>query len=156
MALKKQIFSDKEIVIFDDAVIYVRGDYWQMRMWLSKEKKYARFSLKTRSESTAIDKAKDFYHELKAQEKSGKSYFSKTTKQAVEEYLQQRQKDVEAELIVKGRFGTIKTHLEHWLNFIGRDTKLKELERTDCENYLHSRTKTKNKPSNPSHKTHYK
>lgn len=145
MALKKQIFNDKEIVIFDDAVIYVRGDYWQMRMWLSKEKKYARFSLKTRSESTAIDKAKDYYHELKSQEKSGKSYFSKTTKQGVEEYLQQRQKDVEAELIVKGRFGTIKTHLEHWLNFIGRDTKLKELERTDCENYLHSRTKTKKK-----------
>ena len=145
MVLKKQTFNDKEIVIFDDAVIYVRGDYWQMRMWLSKEKKYARFSLKTRSESTAIDKAKDYYHELKAQEKSGKSYFSKTTKQGVEEYLQQRQKDVEAELIVKGRFGTIKTHLEHWLNFIGRDTKLKELERTDCENYLHSRTKTKKK-----------
>jgi integrase len=145
MVLKKQTFNDKEIVIFDDAVIYVRGDYWQMRMWLAKEKKYARFSLKTRSESTAIDKAKDYYHELKAQEKSGKSYFSKTTKQGVEEYLQQRLRDVEAELIVKGRFGTIKTHLEHWLNFIGRDTKLKELERTDCENYLHSRTKTKKK-----------
>ena len=76
---------------------------------------------------------------------AGKTYFSKTTKQGVEEYLKQRALDVEAELIVKGRYGTIKTHLEHWLDFIGRDTKLKELERTDCENYLHSRTKTKKK-----------
>ena len=59
--------------------------------------------------------------------------------------MKQRALDVEAELIVKGRYGTIKTHLEHWLDFIGRDTKLKELERTDCENYLHSRTKTKKK-----------
>jgi hypothetical protein len=80
-----------------------------------------------------------------AQQLAGKTYFSKTTKQGVEEYLKQRALDVEAELIVKGRYGTIKTHLEHWLDFIGRDTKLKELERTDCENYLHSRTKTKKK-----------
>ena len=125
--------------------MYKRGEYWQMRMWLGKEKKYARFSLRTRNRDTAIDKAKKYYHELMAQQLAGKTYFSKTTKQGVEEYLKQRALDVEAELIVKGRYGTIKTHLEHWLDFIGRDTKLKELERTDCENYLHSRTKTKKK-----------
>jgi integrase len=42
---------------------------------------------------------------------------------------------------------TIKTHLGHWLNFIGRDTKLKELESTDCENYFLARTKTLKKLS---------
>jgi integrase len=145
MPLKKQTFNDDEIEIYDEAVVYKRGEYWQMRMWLGKEKKYARFSLRTRNRDTAIDKAKKYYHELMAQQLAGKTYFSKTTKQGVEEYLKQRALDVEAELIVKGRYGTIKTHLEHWLDFIGRDTKLKELERTDCENYLHSRTKTKKK-----------
>jgi len=145
MPLKKQTFAADEIEIYDEAVVYKRGEYWQMRMWLSKEKKYARFSLRTRNRDTAIDKAKKYYHELMAQQLAGKTYFSKTTKQGVEEYLKQRALDVEAELIVKGRYGTIKTHLEHWLDFIGRDTKLKELERTDCENYLHSRTKTKKK-----------
>ena len=145
MPLKKQTFNDDEIDIYDEAVVYKRGEYWQMRMWLGKEKKYARFSLRTRNRDTAIDKAKKYYHELMAQQLAGKTYFSKTTKQGVEEYLKQRALDVEAELIVKGRYGTIKTHLEHWLDFIGRDTKLKELERTDCENYLHSRTKTKKK-----------
>lgn len=145
MPLKKQTFTADEIEIYDEAVVYKRGEYWQMRMWLSKEKKYARFSLRTRNRDTAIDKAKKYYHELMAQQLAGKTYFSKTTKQGVEEYLKQRALDVEAELIVKGRYGTIKTHLEHWLDFIGRDTKLKELERTDCENYLHSRTKTKKK-----------
>jgi integrase len=50
-------------------------------------------------------------------------------------------------LIVKGRYGTIKTHLEHWLNYIGRDTKLKEMERTDCANYFLERTKGKKKLS---------
>ena len=145
MPLKKQSFNADEIEIYDEAVVYKRGEYWQMRMWLGKEKKYARFSLRTRNRDTAIDKAKKYYHELMAQQLAGKTYFSKTTKQGVEEYLKQRALDVEAELIVKGRYGTIKTHLEHWLDFIGRDTKLKELERTDCENYLHSRTKTKKK-----------
>ncbi len=143
MPLKKQSYNDNEIPIFDEAVIYQRGEYWQMRMWLAKEKKYARFSLRTRNRDTAIDKAKKHFYELMAQQMDGKTYFSKTAKQGVEEYLKQRAKDVEAELIVKGRYGTIKTHLEHWLNYIGRDTKLKEMERTDCENYLHSRTKTK-------------
>ena len=143
MALKKAEFNDDEIPIFDEALIYKRGEYWHMRMWLAKERKYARFSLKTRSQSTAIDKAKRHYHELMVGQLQGKSYFSITTKVGVEMYLKQRMKDVEAKLIVIGRYKTIQTHLNHWLGFIGKDVKLKELERTDCENYYHERTKTK-------------
>ena len=116
-----------------------------MRMWLAKEKKYARFSLRTRNRDTAEAKAKKHYHELMAQQLAGKTYFSMTAKQAVDEYIKQRTKDMEAGLIVKGRLGTIKTHLEHWLKFIGKDTKVKEMERTDCENYFHNRTKNKKK-----------
>jgi len=146
MPLKKHSFNDDEEPIFDEAVIYKRGEYWQMRMWLAKEGKYARFSLKTRNKSTAIDKAKLHYHELKAGELAGKTYFSITTKIGVERYLEQREKEVgQAAGIVAGRYRTIKTHLEHWLDFIGRDVKLKELERTDCENYFLERTKGKKK-----------
>ncbi len=143
MPLKKTQYADDEIPIYDEAVIHKRGDYWQMRMWLAKERKYARFSLKTRNQDTAIDKAKKYYHELKAGELAGKTYFSLTTKQGVEMYLQQRQKDVDAGIIVQGRYRTINTHLQHWLKFIGKDTKLKELARTDCENYFHERHQTK-------------
>lgn len=144
MPLKKHSFSDDEIPIYDEAIVYQRGAYWQMRMWLTEERKYARFSLKTRNRDTAIDKAKKHYHEIKAAELSGKRYFSLTTKQGVERYLKQREQEVGVQGgIVKGRLGTIKTHLEHWLNYIGRDTKLKELERTDCENYYLSRHKGK-------------
>ena len=145
MPLKKTSLNVDEIAIYDEALIFLRGEYWQMRMWLTKEKKYARFSLRTRNRDTAIDKAKKYYHELMAQQLSGKTYFSMTTKQGVEEYVKQRSKDMEAGLIVKGRLGTIKTHLEHWLKFVGKDTKLKEMERTDCENYFHNRTKNKKK-----------
>jgi hypothetical protein len=95
MPLKKQPLNDNEIPIYDEALIYQRGEYWQMRMWLTKERKYARFSLRTRNRDTAIDKAKKHYHELMAQQLSGKTYFSMTTKQAVEEYVKQRQKDMD-------------------------------------------------------------
>jgi len=145
MPTKKVKLNGTEIAIFNDAIIYKRGEYWQFRLWLTKERKYARFSLQTRNESTARDKAELHYHQLKALALSGKTYYSKTTKEGVRLYLEQRQKDLEAGLIVKGRLSTIKTHLEHWLNFIGRDTKLKELGVIDCENYFHTRTKSKKK-----------
>ena len=130
MALKKQHFAEGEIAIFDEACIYKRGEYWQFRMWLPKENKYARKSLRTRSEATAIEKGKAAYLEIYANLQQGKSYFSITTKEGVEKYLSFRMRDVELGHIVKGRHTTITTHLQHFLSFIGKDTKLKELERT--------------------------
>ncbi len=142
MPLKKKQFSDEEVAIFNEAVIYKRGEYWHFRIWLRGEGKYARKSLRTPSQSTAIEKGKAACLEIYANLQQGKTYFSITTKEGVERYVQHRQKDVEAGLIVSGRLQTIKTHLQHWLNFISRDTKLKELERTDCEDYFHLRSKS--------------
>ena len=103
MALKKQHFAEGEIAIFDEACIYKRGEYWQFRMWLPKENKYARKSLRTRSEATAIEKGKAAYLEIYANLQQGKTYFSITTKEGVEKYLNFRQRDVELGPIVKGR-----------------------------------------------------
>jgi len=96
MALKKQSFSEDEIGIFDDAIIYKRGNYWHFRMWLAGEGKYARKSLKTRNRSTALDKGKDFYLELLSNQRAGKKYFSLTTKEGVAKYVASRQRDVDA------------------------------------------------------------
>lgn len=144
MAIKKTHFKDDEIAIYDDAVIYKRGEYWQFRMWLEKEGKYARFSLKTRSQSTAEANAKQQFHMLMSAQQQGKTYFSLTTKAGVEMFIAYKQKEVGTG-ITRGRLTTIKTHLQHWLNFIKKDTKLKELARTDCEDYFLSRTKTNKK-----------
>jgi integrase len=144
MTLKKTDFNEDEIAIFDDAVIYRRGEFWQFRMWLPKENKYARQSLRTKNKSIALEKGKDIYLEILASNKAGKTYFSLTTKQGVEKYLENKQKEVGTN-IKKGRYGTIKTHLEHWLNFIEKDKRLKDLHRMDCENYYLERTKNKKK-----------
>ena len=63
----------------------------------------------------------------------------------MQQYIDFRKHDVELRQIVSGRFETIATHLQHWLSFIGKDTKLKELERTDCENYFYHRQKSTNR-----------
>lgn len=150
MVLKKQAFKEGEIPIFDEAVVYKRKEYWQFRMWLAKENKYARKSLGTRNQSTAIERGKEFYLELLANQKAGKTYFSLTTKEGVEKYLKYREKHLEIGNIVVGRFGTIKTHLDHWLDFIKKDVKLKELQRTDCEDYFYKRrTSNKKNPISP-------
>ena len=143
MTLKKKNFTEDEIALFDNAVIYKRGDFWHFRMWLANERKYARFSLKTRNKQTAIDKAEERYYELKVLEKQKKPYFSITAKDGAAKYLATRQNDVEDGNIVKGRLSTIKTHLEHWLDFVKRDTKLKDLERMECYEYSSKRLKAK-------------
>ena len=95
MALKKQQFAEGEIAIFDEACIYKRGLYWHFRLWPSKENKYARKSLRTRSETTAIEKSKATYLEIYGNLQQGKSYFSITTKEAVEKYLSFWKREVE-------------------------------------------------------------
>jgi hypothetical protein len=83
--------------------------------------------ISTRSEATAIEKGKAAYLDIYADLQQGKSYFSITTGEGVEKYLSFRMGDVELGHIVTGRHITIATHLQHFLSFIGKDTKLKEL-----------------------------
>jgi len=123
----KQHFTEGEKAIFDEACIYKPGEYWQFRMWLPKENKYARKSLPTSIEATATEKGKAAYLEIYANLQKVKSYFSITTKEGVEKYLSFRMRNVELGHIVKGRHATIATHLQHFLNYIGKYTKLKEV-----------------------------
>jgi len=135
---------DEEIAIYDNAVIYRRGEYWQFRMWLRAENKYARKSLRTQNKMIALERGKENYFEIMSNMKLGKTYFSLTTKEGVEKYLANKKKEIGSNIKV-GRYGTIKTHLEHWLDFIKRDAKLKDLHRMQCENYYLERNKNKKK-----------
>jgi len=147
MTLKKKTFVEgEEILIYDEAVIYKRGDIWQFRYWLEKERRYVRLSLKTKNQVSAIETAKKHFVKIKSETDSGKTYYSKTAKDGVLLYLEYRKGHIDSRTtksIVKGRYGTIRAHLEHWLNFIERDTKLKELDRDSCTEYA----KTREKPS---------
>ena len=73
MALKKQQFAEGEIAIFDEACIYKRGEYWQFRMWLPKENKYARKSLRTRDSARqdVFDYIEMFYNPTRKHTNNG-------------------------------------------------------------------------------------
>ena len=70
-------------------------------------------------------------------------------KKSLNQYLNFRKRDVELGPIVKGRLATTTKHLQHWFSFIGKGTKLKELERTDCGNYFYYRQKSINSKVKP-------
>ena len=38
-------------------------------------------------------------------------------------------------LIAESRYKTLKSHLKHWIAFIDKKTKVKDLKRKDCEGY---------------------
>ena len=144
MTLKKKTFSEDEVLIYDEAVIYKRGDIWQFRYWLEKEGRYVRLSLKTKSQVSAVEKAKKHFVKIKSETDSGKTYYSKTAKDGVLMYLEYRKGHIDSRTtksIVKGRYGTIRAHLDHWLDFIERDTKLKELDKDSCAEYAKAREK---------------
>ena len=131
----KKEYGEDEIEIFEKGLLSKRGDYWHFRLWLDKEKKYVRRSLKTRNMHIAVELAREMYLEIYANLKQGKSFYSITCEQAAEKYLEARLKDYEVGQISYGRYATIKSHLKTWEKFIGKKKSLRELKRKDCENY---------------------
>ncbi|MGA1560240.1 MAG: site-specific integrase, partial [bacterium] len=129
----KKEYGEDEIEIFEKGLLSKRGDYWHFRLWLEKEKKYVRRSLKTRKRHIAVELAKEMYLEIYANVKQGKSYYSITCEQAVERWMKMRLKDYEVGQISYGRYATMKSHLKTWKEFIGAKKRLKDLTRKDCE-----------------------
>jgi hypothetical protein len=86
----------------------------------------------------ALEKAEDLYAEMRVAKKQGKKYFSISIKDAVAKYLEFRKKDVgkgRGAGIVEGRYGTIKAHLNHFLNYVHKDAKVKDLGKNTLVEY---------------------
>ena len=77
---KADTFLLKQHNIFDGKAEVVRtktsGGIWHFRMWVTEEKKYVRKTLKTKNLDSAIAKAEDEYHLIKANLQQGKTIFS--------------------------------------------------------------------------------
>jgi hypothetical protein len=81
------------------------------------------------------------YFEIFANQQLGKTYFSLTVKEGVQKYWESHSSGIKLGLNVRDRYVTIRSQLKHWLEFIGKDIKLKELDSTDCENYFQYRNR---------------
>ena len=144
MVLKKQHLAENEKLIFDGTFIYQPGKYAHFRMWLPKENMYACKSQRSLSETSAIKKGKTAYLEIYDTFQQCKTYFSIPSKEIVEKHLSFRMRDVEFRHIVTGQHTIFAFYLKYFLGHIGKDTRLKEIERTDYKNYFYHGYKATN------------
>jgi integrase len=144
MTGKIKLKNDEHEIYGGVAVIYKRNEHFHYRQWIAKENKYVRRTLKTKNKDTAIERAEKLTREILNDLDEGRKVFSITVKQGVEQYIEHRQKDVEGKFIVAGRLTTIKTHLHHFLNYIHKDSKLREIDRRDAMQYFNWRRKGNN------------
>ena len=130
-----------------EAFIQKRGKYWYFQMWLPKENRYERRSLKTQYVETAIEKAEGLLIEIRQKISKGESIGSLNCAYGVKRYLDYRRKEVSdtGEGIVINRWKTLELHLRHWLEYIGSQRKLKELDISDCLGYFDWRRQSSKK-----------
>jgi len=150
LASKKYQYKDGEVALLGgEAVLYLVKDTWYLRCWLPSEKKYARKSLRTKSLDTAEERGKLEFYRLQTDINSGRKYFSIDIKQGVALYLEFRRNEIITERtqggIVAGRWKTLETHLQHFLAFVHKDTKITHLIDTQLLKYPQWRRKTATK-----------
>ena len=117
MGIKKQYDGVNAVAIMNTAVIEKHNDWWHFRMWLPNENKMYRKTLGTKFKETAIEKAEETLLDIRMTLRNGKKIYSLTCKEGVEKYLAERKKDI-GETIKNGRYNTMVTHLNHFLNYI--------------------------------------
>lgn len=127
--------------ILDGAVKVLRttksGNFWSMSCWLREEGKCYRKSLRTKNLEEAKEFARERYFELKADIKAGNAIYSKTAQELVDEFIQHKTNEANANIITHERVNTIKICLNKWfLNFVGKTTKLDKINRNDFETYF--------------------
>lgn len=125
--IKQQHLVTKIEVLGGKCFIYRNsrsGDVWQYCQWLKSEKKYLRQSLKTIDRHVAIEYAEKRYADTLGRVYSGEKIFSLTAKELYDCYIKHIEKRCEFGEIKKTSVATIRTHLRHYLAFVGAETKI--------------------------------
>jgi integrase len=109
---------------------------YQAQIWINEEGKYVRKSLRTDDLETAKQRAENLFIECRALAQSGQKIFSISAKELVEKFLSHMENEVEKGNVSEGRRRNIKTFTKHYLNFIGRDAQVKNIDRKKFRDYF--------------------
>lgn len=125
--------------IFDGNVTIYKttnsGDVYQFQMYVKDEQRYVRKSLKTRDKQVAISLAQKEFIFYQSKIIQGEKLFSLTAEELVEKYLIYINDLVEEEQLSKGRASNIKTFTKHYLDFVGKKTKIQAIDRNFFQDY---------------------
>ena len=117
------------------------GEVWQMRCWISAEKKHFKKSLRTKNLEDAKEKARVQYYSLLGKVDAGMKVFSITAGDMVEKYLDYQQSRADGGFISQGRVSTIRTYLKHFLEFIGKGRMMDTINKEKYRDYYLFRRK---------------
>jgi integrase len=112
------------------------GDVYQFQMWVSEENKYVRRSLKTRDKELAIKRGQEEFIRYKAKIQNGEKIFSLLASEMRDKYLEYTKGRVKTKQISAGRESNIKTYTKHWLEFVGEDMRVQDIDRRKYIDYL--------------------
>ena len=142
MAEKRSSFIREEYAILGGLSKVLKtkqSNAYQLRMWVTDEKKYVRETLKTRDLDTALERAEKRTLEIYANVKAGKKIFGVRLGELVGDYLEYRQEDVEVGNITPGRLVTPSSQLKHFRKFKGDGLRIGELDKNACFEYANWR-----------------
>ena len=135
----KAVRMSDVIDIFDGMVKVFRtthsGDVWQMRMYVAEEQRYIRKSLKTRDKEIAIGIAQKEFIFYQAKILNGQKIFSITANELRNRYLESVEELVTSGQLSKGRQTNIKTFTKHYVDFVGKNTKIQNIDRKHFQGY---------------------
>lgn len=126
MALNERAILGGKAIIFQNDF-----EIWQFRCWVSEEKAYVRKSLKTKDEHLAQQLAEDMYYSIAVRVRNNEKIFGKPLEEAIQPFLKHKKAQIgvgDGMTIVKGRYQTIATHLRHFVRYIGKKTKITDLD----------------------------
>jgi len=117
------------------------GDVYQLRMWVSEEKKYIRKSLRTRDKNQAIRIAENDFVLYKARLLKGEKLFSVTAQDLRTKYLEHVDELEEGRQLSKGRVTNIRVYTKHYLDFVGEKTPVQGIKKKFFRGYRAFRQK---------------
>jgi integrase len=111
------------------------GDVYQMSMYVKDEQKYVRKSLKTRDKEIATKRAEDEFIFYRSKMLTGEKIFSLTADELREKYLKHIEQQVKENQLSLGRQGNIKTFTKHYIEFVGKNTKILNIDKKEFQKY---------------------
>jgi len=111
------------------------GKVWQVYIWIREEQKALKKSLRTKNTELAIEKAKEVYLDYQIKIRNKEPIFDRKAKELTDAFIEQQQKRCKQGSITKQFVGTLKARMNHYLRFVGENTKLTKINEDKFEDY---------------------
>lgn len=141
--MRKQIDNSKFVVERHDVLggraevlrTKTSGSVYQLRMWIEKEQKYVRKSLKTKDLEVAKQKAEQKVLETLGVIASGKKVFGITVEELINQFLEQKRKDAKNGYITQSRISVLRSYLKYFALFLRSNRMVGSLDSQSCYDY---------------------